>query len=86
MLKKGESTENPKLIPFMKPAVEDAMKKQLDKKFGEDAGNHPDAERTRQPTIVKTSSAEFYEKVAQAMCRKSIKKKLREGFISHKER
>lgn len=77
MLKKSESTEQPKLQPYLKPAVEAALQKQLDKAFTEDEGNHPDAERTRQPTITKISSAEFYEKVAEAMCRLGIRKKLK---------
>lgn len=75
--KKAESTENPKLQTFMTPAIEEAMKKQLDKDFREDEGNQPLALRTRQPTIVKTSSAEFYEKTAEAACRLRTRRKLR---------
>jgi hypothetical protein len=75
--KKAESTEAPKLETFMKPAVEETMKKQLDADFRKDEGNHPQALRTRQPTIVKTSSADFYIKTAEAACRLRTKRKLR---------
>lgn len=75
--KRAESTEAPKLETFMKPAVEETMKKQLDADYRKDEGNHPQALRTRQPTIVKTSSADFYEKTSEAACRLRIKRKLR---------
>jgi hypothetical protein len=75
--KKAESTEAPKLETFMKPAVEETMKKQLDADFRKDEGNHPQALRTRQPTIVKTSSADFYIKTAEAACRLRTRRKLR---------
>lgn len=76
MLKRSESTEKPHLMYHMTPAIEDAMKKQLDKVSKEDEGNHPQAERTREPTITKISSEAFYEKVGEALCRARLRRKL----------
>lgn len=51
----------------MKAAVEQAINKRLDKDAISEVGDNPLAEVEREPTLVKQSSADYWEKVAEAV-------------------
>lgn len=73
MIDKGKPLDNSPI----KKAVEESIVKRLDQKAHKDEGHHSDAEVKRQPTLVKESSWEFYDKVAGCIKHLQLKKKLK---------
>lgn len=77
LFKRAESTDNPRPVRPMKEAVEAAIQKKLDKEAREDSPAPGLAVQERQESVVKVSSWDFYEKVAQARDRLRFGRKLR---------
>ena len=75
--KTAESTEEPNQIPSPQSptskAIEEVMVKKLDRDAMAEEGAHPETKVIREPTIVKISNDEFWNKVAE--CVKDIKTK-----------
>jgi hypothetical protein len=77
LFKGAESTEEPNQIPSpqnpVKAAVEQVMINKMDKENATQDGIHPETVVVREPTMVKESTADFWEKVAT--CAAHIKTK-----------
>lgn len=79
LLKTAEGTGEPNQVISpqnpIKAAVEQSMIKKMDKDNAKEDGVHPETVVEREPTIVKESSYEFYEKVAACAASAKAKRK-----------
>ena len=78
-LKTGESTQEPNQIPSPQNPITEAVEKVMIKKLDKDAmaeeGAHPETKVVREPTLVKVSNDEFWDKVAECVEHMKAKRK-----------
>lgn len=76
LIKKAESTEDPKQIRPIEEGKEEEIVRNLDKKAREDSVSPGLAVQERREGVVKVSSYEFYDKVGCVLADAKMKKKL----------
>ena len=82
LFKEAEAKANPKPARPIKEEKEEAVTRDLDKKAREDSVTPGLAVQERREGVVKVSSYEFYEKVAESLCALKAKKKGLAGKLS----